>query len=230
MPVEYRYGNIFDFNGNLAHGTNASGKMNKGIAVEFKDKFPVMFSEYENLCKAGRHQAGMVYAYNHIDVTATNLHEQIMKLSGLPVTEKTDAIVSVKMEFWITRRTIYNLCIKPHWKMKSEDYIVASALRQMVKMAEEEVNKPVPSFSEGFHPTISDPLVIAMPAIGCGLGGLKWDTQVKQIIEEVGSKTPCTLVVYLQEECKEKNVSTQNIDPHDADPTRGLQKNLERKT
>lgn len=47
------------------------------------------------------------------------------------------------------------------------------------------------------YPTKKDQVIrsIALPRIGCGLGGLNW-MDVKKVIEQVGSKTDIDLVVY----------------------------------
>lgn len=48
-------GDIFRINGvrNYAHGGNCAGAMDKGIAVQFKDKYPDIYLEYKKLCKDG---------------------------------------------------------------------------------------------------------------------------------------------------------------------------------
>lgn len=35
----------------VAHGCNCAGAMGKGIALDFKRRFPKMFTEYKALCK-----------------------------------------------------------------------------------------------------------------------------------------------------------------------------------
>lgn len=48
-----------------AHGCNCAGAMGKGIAVQFRDKFPEMYQEYKTLCKSGAFQPGDVFDYNY---------------------------------------------------------------------------------------------------------------------------------------------------------------------
>lgn len=45
-------GDIFRIEGvsSYAHGCNCAGAMGKGIAVQFKDKYPDMYLEYKLLC------------------------------------------------------------------------------------------------------------------------------------------------------------------------------------
>lgn len=220
MPVEYRTGNLFDFEGNLAHGTNAAGAMGKGIAKEFKAKFPGMYTEYVDLCKTGRHQFGMIFPWRSISVKSNAM--EVMDAHGPEIKEILKAnpagteIPTFKMQlrFDMSVRTIYNLCIKPHWKMKAETYAVRATLKRMVEHAVEQQNIKQDSLeSDAYTFSKFNSLEIAMPALGCGLGGLDWESEVKPIIEEIGSQTPCTLIVYLQEEATQQNES--NIDPHD---------------
>ena len=46
-------GDIFRIDGvsSYAHGCNCAGAMGKGIAVQFKSKYPDMYLEYKQLCK-----------------------------------------------------------------------------------------------------------------------------------------------------------------------------------
>lgn len=60
-------GNIFSITGvnNYAHGCNCAGAMGKGIALQFKNKYPKMYSEYHTLCKEGLFKPGDVFDYNY---------------------------------------------------------------------------------------------------------------------------------------------------------------------
>jgi O-acetyl-ADP-ribose deacetylase (regulator of RNase III) len=57
----------------LAHGCNCAGAMGKGIAVEFKRRWPKMYEEYHALCEAGRFQLGDVFAWSDGAVVIFNL-------------------------------------------------------------------------------------------------------------------------------------------------------------
>lgn len=64
--VKYiKEGNIFNIEGvmNYAHGCNCAGAMGKGIAVQFKTKYPEMYKTYKQMCKIGTYQPGDVYDY-----------------------------------------------------------------------------------------------------------------------------------------------------------------------
>jgi len=73
------FGNIFKINGvvNYAHGCNCAGAMGKGIAVEFKARFPKMYNEYKALCKSGKFTLGSVFEYCYGEGYVFNLGTQV---------------------------------------------------------------------------------------------------------------------------------------------------------
>lgn len=65
-------GNIFDSKCNtLVNTVNCVGVMGKGIALEFKNRYPYMFREYQTLCKEGKVKPGRPYLYH--DLTGTSI-------------------------------------------------------------------------------------------------------------------------------------------------------------
>ena len=75
MVTYIEQGNIFNLQdiSNFAHGCNCAGAMGKGIALQFKDKFPKMYIEYKKLCKEGLFSLGDVFTYNYDYGTVFNL-------------------------------------------------------------------------------------------------------------------------------------------------------------
>lgn len=62
-----RIGNIFDSNATtLVNTVNCVGVMGKGIALEFKKRYPDMFKEYVSLCKDGFVKPGVPYVYTNL--------------------------------------------------------------------------------------------------------------------------------------------------------------------
>ncbi|HDQ25387.1 MAG TPA: Appr-1-p processing protein [bacterium] len=62
--ITVRMGNIFESKKQtLTNTVNCVGVMGKGIALEFKNKFPDMFKDYEKRCKAGDVKPGRPYLY-----------------------------------------------------------------------------------------------------------------------------------------------------------------------
>ncbi len=67
-----KIGNLFDSNAKtLVNTVNCVGVMGKGIAAEFKKRYPAMFEEYKRRCDAGQVQLG--YPYHYRDLTGVSL-------------------------------------------------------------------------------------------------------------------------------------------------------------
>lgn len=47
----------------LVNTVNTVGVMGKGIAKEFKNRYPEMFEKYKNICKAGKFKTGDLWLY-----------------------------------------------------------------------------------------------------------------------------------------------------------------------
>ena len=61
------FGDIFAIEGvtSYAHGCNCAGAMGRGIAVQFKERFPAMYQEYYQLCKNRQFLPGDVFNYDY---------------------------------------------------------------------------------------------------------------------------------------------------------------------
>ena len=72
-------GDIFNISGvsSYAHGCNCAGAMGKGIALQFRSKYPEMYSEYKAMCKDGIYKPGDVFDYNYGDGHIYNLGTQV---------------------------------------------------------------------------------------------------------------------------------------------------------
>ncbi|TWI96838.1 O-acetyl-ADP-ribose deacetylase (regulator of RNase III) [Mucilaginibacter frigoritolerans] len=119
---------------NYAHGCNCSGAMGKGIAVQFKKKFPEMYKTYRNLCVEKKFNIGDVYIHNY----------------GIGY--------------------VFNLGTQVSWRTNAELQAIEQSLEKMLLFASEHKIKK-----------------IALPKIGSGLGGLKWQ-DVKVVLEQVASQ------------------------------------------
>lgn len=73
------WGNIFNIPSvnTYAHGCNCAGAMGKGIAVQFKERFPKMYLEYKKLCTGGMFNLGDVFEYNYGQGYVYNLGTQL---------------------------------------------------------------------------------------------------------------------------------------------------------
>jgi O-acetyl-ADP-ribose deacetylase (regulator of RNase III) len=132
------YGNIFNIDGvtSYAHGCNCAGAMGKGIAIQFKEKFPEMYKEYKSLCSNGKFTLGDLFEYNYGEGYVFNLGTQIT------------------------------------WRTKAELRAIEESFTRMLSFATKENIKK-----------------IALPKIGAGLGGLKWQ-DVKRVIESKAIEYP----------------------------------------
>lgn len=65
--ITVRVGDLFASEAQtLVNTVNCVGIMGKGIALDFKTRFPEMFRDYEKRCKAGRVKLGRPYLYNDL--------------------------------------------------------------------------------------------------------------------------------------------------------------------
>jgi O-acetyl-ADP-ribose deacetylase (regulator of RNase III) len=60
----------------LAHGCNCAGAMGKGIAREFRARFPAMYHEYRRRCAQGRFTLGDVFMWRDDGMIIFNLATQ----------------------------------------------------------------------------------------------------------------------------------------------------------
>lgn len=113
---------------------NCVGVMGKGLALVFKNMFPLMYADYEVRCKNYDVKVGEPYLY--IDDSGT---------------------------------AIINFPTKRHWKQPSYITDIEKGLDYLVsKIDEWGVDH------------------IAMPGLGCGLGGLEWETVFALMEEKLG--------------------------------------------
>jgi len=79
MPTAFVRGDLFHHPGlkAFAHGCNCAGAMGKGIALEFRERFPRMYAEYKQRCTDGRFELGDVFVWSEEGgVTVFNLATQ----------------------------------------------------------------------------------------------------------------------------------------------------------
>lgn len=133
--IQFTEGDLFESKADaLVNAVNTVGVMGKGIALLFKDKYPVNFQRYKEACENGQIQTGMMF------------------VTTLP--------------YGVDRRWIINFPTKEHRRGKTKLCWIEEGLKDLRSVI----------CREGISS-------IAMPAIGCGLGGLDWD-QVRPLIEK----------------------------------------------
>lgn len=140
--ITYTSGNILESNTTAVVNTvNCEGFMGKGIAYQFKLKYPENNKEYIKLCRNNQFQIGNIF-----------LHKEENKV-------------------------ILNFPTKDKWRNKSEYSFIEKGLETLKEIIR---NNEIDS--------------IAIPPLGCGNGGLKWE-KVKILIEN-----------YMQELALEKRI------------------------
>lgn len=109
MPTIFLKGDLFHHEGlqALAHGCNCAGAMGKGIALEFRTRFPSMYLEYKRRCEEGRFKLGEVFTWTEVGgITIFNLGTQKTwrtKAELGAVEAATQAMVQVAEESGIAR-------------------------------------------------------------------------------------------------------------------------------
>jgi O-acetyl-ADP-ribose deacetylase (regulator of RNase III) len=125
----------------LVNPVNTVGVMGKGLARQFKQRYPAMFEQYRRMCQQGEFTVG---------------------------------------DLWLYEGVVLNFPTKTHWRKPSELAYIEAGL--VTFQAEYE--------ALGIES-------IAFPALGCGHGGLGFDTQVRPLMEAYLSPLSIEVAIYL---------------------------------
>lgn len=127
----------------LTNTVNCVGVMGKGVALEFKNRYPKMFGDYKSKCDQGAVKPGQPYLWE--DDSAQ----------------------------------VLNFPTKRHWRDNSLLQDIEDGLKYLASSYEQMGIQSV-----------------AMPALGCGLGGLKWSDVQALIVKYLGSLPDLDVYVY----------------------------------
>ncbi|MCD6512809.1 MAG: macro domain-containing protein [Thermoplasmata archaeon] len=130
----------------IVNTVNCKGVMGKGLALQFKKKYPKMFKEYKKKCDKDEIKIGILDTYKAED-----------------------------------GRLIINFPTKYDWRNKSRIEYIEAGLRYFVEHYKEWGIKSV-----------------AFPQLGCGEGGLEWNT-VKKIMEKYLSNLDIEIEIYVNQ-------------------------------
>jgi len=133
--MQYKIGDLLEAETEaLVNTVNTVGIMGKGIALQFKERFPYNFKVYADACKKGLVKPGklLVVKENSLD----------------------------------GNRIIINFPTKTEWFRKSQYNYIEEGLQELAKVIEEYQIKS-----------------IAIPPLGCGNGGLRWE-KVKPLMDK----------------------------------------------
>lgn len=131
----------------LVNTVNTVGVMGKGIALEFKKRYPAMYERYRDLCMAGELSVGRLWLWRHAD------------------------------------RWVLNFPTKKHWRNPSKPEYIEAGLKKFVDTYR----------IQGIDS-------ISFPLLGCGNGGLDFDTQVQPLMERYLRSLPIPVYVHLRRE------------------------------
>ena len=132
---------------------NCRGVMGRGIALEFKERYPEMFKAYQAACKTGKVRTGKIWIWETQSLLYPN-------------------------KGWSVPRFIFNFPTKDDWRNPSKlEWIAAGLddLKERVIMMEVES--------------------IALPALGCANGGLRFE-DVRALIEEKLNDLEIPVILY----------------------------------
>lgn len=143
--IKFVTGDLFESGADcLINTVNCEGFMGKGIAYQFKMRFPNNNIDYEKACKAGTLRVGTIHIYKEEGV-------------------------------WIV-----NFPTKNKWREKSKTEYVEKGLDRLVEFIIK-----------------NNPKTIAIPPLGCGNGGLDWNTVKNMIVEKLqGIEKEHTFLIY----------------------------------
>lgn len=127
----------------LTNPVNCVGVMGKGLALEFKNRYPQMFGDYKSKCNQGKVKPGQPYLWEN-DSTQ-----------------------------------VLNFPTKRNWRDSSLIQDIEDGLKYFATSYEK----------MGIQS-------IAMPALGCGLGDLKWSEVQPLIVKYLGDLPDLDVYVY----------------------------------
>jgi O-acetyl-ADP-ribose deacetylase (regulator of RNase III) len=143
----------------IAIPVNCVGVAGAGLALQAKRFIPGWFEHYQSLCK-GFDSCGkeIVFHLIHNPFLTVKKNIEIMKV----YLESTYGQHAIDQSIYV-----FNVPTKRHWKDKSDLELIRFTLEELKNGV---ISRELSS--------------IGLPALGCGLGGLKWDV-VKSAIEEI---------------------------------------------
>src|ERR1700752_3457798 len=146
--MKYTIGNLLEANTQaLVNTVNTVGVMGKGIALQFKERFPLNYKVYATACKNGEVEIGKMLV--------------------------------VKENTMNGEKLIINFPTKTEWYKKSQYNYIEEGLKDLVNVIEKYEIKS-----------------IAIPPLGSGNGGLKWDNVKALMNKYLMRLTDVEIVIY----------------------------------
>lgn len=151
MTITFKNGDLFtDTSEALVNTVNCVGVMGKGVALEFKKRWPQNYKIYKKLCDAKELRPGKLFIYENKDLLSTN-----------------------------EPKFLVNFPTKDHWRAKSKIEYISAGLDALVEAIKEySINS------------------IALPPLGCGNGGLDWETVKPLMVEKLSVLNDVDINIY----------------------------------
>lgn len=149
MPLRICQGDLFDSGADvLVNPVNCRGVMGKGLALQFKKRFPGVFKHYKLWCLDRHLKPGQVM------------------------------VVQRSAEDEAGPEFVVNFATKDHWRGRSRYEDIEKGLRELRAVLNE-----------------LRPRAVAIPPLGCGLGGLDWE-RVQPLIEAALADCEAQILLY----------------------------------
>ena len=170
--IKYLTGNIFDSDTEaIVNTVNCVGVMGRGIALQFKKRFPENFSSYESACKNKQVVPGKMFVH--------------------------------KQQSMINPKYIVNFPTKRHWREKAHLQDITLGLSDLKNVISTYGIKS-----------------IAIPPLGCGLGGLDWNDVKRAIESALGDLTDVEIVLFEPGHAPAAETMAKDITPPEMTPGR----------
>ena len=176
--ITFKTGNLFDSKcDTLVNTVNCVGVMGKGIALQFKEKYPHMFAEYKNVC-AGKSYMGVGKLEKGGDLWLFSLSNYFPMFNFTPEPIK-----------------ILCFATKEHWKNPSKIEWIERGLKTFSEYHEFKDEYDYHGYSGYFYEYLRIKS-IAFPKLGCNNGGLDWENQVKPLMIKYLENLPIEIEIY----------------------------------
>lgn len=169
--IQYINKSVLDFTLQtvIAHGVNCQGKMGSGLAKDIKEKFPEVFTNYKNLCD---------HKFEPFPLDGN-------VWAGFLAKDRQDPLLGVsqitKVDEYIT---VANLFTQQYYGRDGQKYADQTSIYNALM-----------NLCQSIAMRSDLPDRVALPKIGCGLGGLDWDSEVEPILREVHRNFPLDFIV-----------------------------------
>ena len=173
---DVRYGDIFDQDVEaIVNTVNCEGVMGKGLALQFKRRYPDNFEEYVVACAEGKVRPGRMFVHQltpEQDRGQSTAHALQGRFNFAGVAEATGPYVGRGP------RLIINFPTKDRWRRQSKLEYIEAGLEDLARVISEQQIRS-----------------IAVPALGCDLGGLDWQDVEPKIVRAMHDAADLRVVI-----------------------------------